>query len=111
MTEKAAECNGQTTLSSISTPLDSPNPKCVHFDETQVLSSDWASYPILGFSEAPPIEVVLINRPNAPFLGTGEASQGPTGAALANAVFDATGVRMRQIPLTPERVLAALKKA
>jgi CO/xanthine dehydrogenase Mo-binding subunit len=83
----------------------------VHFDEQQVVSTDWASYPILGFGEAPPVEVVLINRPNAPFLGTGEASQGPTGAALANAVFDATGVRMRQLPLTPERVLAALKKA
>ena len=83
----------------------------IHFDEHQVLSTDWASYPILGFGEVPPVEVVLINRPNAPFLGTGEASQGPTGAALANAVFDATGVRMRQIPLTPERVLAALKKA
>ena len=83
----------------------------VHFDEQQVVSTDWASYPILGFGESPPVEVVLINRPNAPFLGTGEASQGPTGAALANAVFDATGVRMRQLPLTPERVLAALKKA
>ena len=83
----------------------------VHFDDTQVLSSDWASYPILGFSEAPPIEVVLINRPGAPFLGTGEASQGPTGAALANAVFDATGVRYRELPLTPQRILDGLKKS
>ena len=81
----------------------------VHFDETQVLSTDWASYPILGFSEAPPIEVVLINRPGAPFLGTGEASQGPTGAALANAIFDATGVRYRELPLTPQRILDGLK--
>jgi nicotinate dehydrogenase subunit B len=83
----------------------------VHFDETQVLSNDWASYPILGFSEAPPVEVVLINRPGTPFLGTGEASQGPTGAALANAVFDATGVRFRELPLTPERVVSKLPKA
>ena len=81
----------------------------VQTNGTQVLSSDWASYPILTFSEVPPVEVVLIDRPGAPYLGTGEASQGPTGAALANAVFDAVGVRMRQLPLTPDRVLAALK--
>ncbi|MFM9992116.1 MAG: molybdopterin cofactor-binding domain-containing protein [Burkholderiaceae bacterium] len=82
----------------------------VHFDETQVLSSDWSSYPILGFNEVPPVEVVLINRPGAPFLGIGEAAQGPTGAALANAVFDATRVRYRQLPLTPQRILDGLKK-
>jgi CO/xanthine dehydrogenase Mo-binding subunit len=82
----------------------------VKFDDTKVLSSDWASYPILTFSEVPPVEVVLIDRPGAPFLGTGEASQGPTGAALANAVFDATGVRFRRVPLTPDRVKAGLSK-
>jgi nicotinate dehydrogenase subunit B len=81
----------------------------VRFDPRQVLSSDWASYPILGFGEAPPVEVTLIDRPNAPFLGTGEASQGPTVAALANAIFDATGARLRQLPFTPERVLSALQ--
>ena len=58
--------------------------------------------------EFPPVEVVLINRPGMPFLGTGEASQGPTGAALSNAVFDATGVRFRRLPLTPERVTSGL---
>jgi CO/xanthine dehydrogenase Mo-binding subunit len=83
----------------------------VHFDAQQVQSTDWASYPILSFSEVPDVEVVLIDRPNAPFLGAGEASQGPTGAAVANAVFDAIGVRMRQLPLTPDRVLKALGKA
>ena len=77
-------------------------------NETQVLSRDWNSYPILTFSEIPPIEVVLIDRPGQPYLGTGEASQGPTGAALANAVFDATGVRFRTLPLTPDRVLQSL---
>jgi CO/xanthine dehydrogenase Mo-binding subunit len=82
----------------------------VHFDTQKVQSTDWASYPILTFSEVPSVEVVLIDRPNAPFLGAGEASQGPTGAALANAVFDAIGVRMRQLPLTPDRVLKALGK-
>jgi CO/xanthine dehydrogenase Mo-binding subunit len=82
----------------------------VKFDDTKVLSNDWSSYPILTFSEVPPIEVVLIDRPGAPFLGTGEASQGPTSAALANAVFDATGVRFRRLPLTPERVKEGLKR-
>lgn len=81
----------------------------VQMNDTEVLSSDWSSYPILTFSEIPPVEVVLINRPGLPFLGTGEASQGPTGAALANAVFDATGVRYRRLPLTPDRVLQGLK--
>ena len=76
----------------------------VKFDDTKVLSEDWASYPILTFSEVPPIDVHVITRPGQPFLGTGEASQGPTGAALANAMFDATGVRFRRVPFTPERV-------
>ena len=81
----------------------------VQMDDTQVLSQDWSSYPILTFSEVPPVEVVLIDRPGQPFLGTGEASQGPNGAALANAVFDATGVRFRRLPLTPDRVLQGLR--
>ena len=80
----------------------------VKFDDTRVLSSDWASYPILTFSEVPPVEVVLVHRPGAPFLGAGEASQGPTGAALANALFDATGTRFRRIPFTPDRVKQTL---
>lgn len=80
----------------------------VQFDETRILSEDWASYPILTFSEVPPIEVTLIDRPGAPFLGCGEAAQGPTSAALANAVHDASGARLRQMPFTPVRVKAAL---
>ena len=80
----------------------------VKFDDSRILSTDWSIYPILTFSEVPPVEVVLIDRPGTPFLGTGEASQGPTGAALANAVFDATGVRFRRLPLTPQRVLEGL---
>jgi nicotinate dehydrogenase subunit B len=80
----------------------------VLFDKRQVLSEDWKiySYPILTFEEVPPIEVVLINRPGEPFLGTGEAAQGPTAAALGNAVADATGVRYRRIPFTPKRIMA-----
>jgi CO/xanthine dehydrogenase Mo-binding subunit len=57
----------------------------VKFDRKEVLSTDWASYPILTFSEVPPVEVEVINRPGEPYLGMGEASQGPTAAALANA--------------------------
>ena len=83
----------------------------VKFDKTAVLSRDWASYPIITFSEVPPVDVVLINRPGEPYLGTGESAQGPAGAALANAVFDATGVRLRQVPFTPDRVKAELDKA
>jgi CO/xanthine dehydrogenase Mo-binding subunit len=80
----------------------------VKFDQTGVLSSDWASYPILTFAEVPPIEVVLIDRPGEPYLGTGESAQGPAGAALANAIADATGKRLRRVPFTPDRVKAAL---
>jgi CO/xanthine dehydrogenase Mo-binding subunit len=78
----------------------------VSFDKKEVLSEDWKiySYPILTFEEVPPIEVVLINRPGEPFLGT--AAQGPTAAALGNAVFDATGVRYRRIPFTPKNIIA-----
>lgn len=80
----------------------------VEFDEHGIRSVDWDSYPILRFPEAPKIETVLIDRPELPFLGSGEAAQGPAPAAIANAVFDAAGVRLREIPFTPERVRAAL---
>jgi nicotinate dehydrogenase subunit B len=80
----------------------------VKFSETTILSEDWSSYPILRFSEVPPVEVELINRVGMPFLGAGEAAQGPTSAALANAVFDAIGVRLRRIPFTPARVMEQL---
>ena len=78
----------------------------VDFDATGVTGQDWDSYPILRFPEVPQIETVLINRPDLPFLGSGEAAIGPTPAAIANAVFDAVGVRLREIPFTPERVRA-----
>ena len=83
----------------------------VKFDKTSVLSRDWASYPIITFAEVPTIDVVLIDRPGEPFLGTGEAPTGPTAAALANAVFNASGARLRRIPFTPERVKAELGTA
>jgi CO/xanthine dehydrogenase Mo-binding subunit len=81
----------------------------VRFDRTHVTSSSWASYPILRFSDLPErIEVHLIDRPGRPFLGTGEAAQGPMAAAVANAVADAIGVRIRDLPLHRERVKAAI---
>ncbi|MFZ5609390.1 MAG: molybdopterin cofactor-binding domain-containing protein, partial [Pseudomonadota bacterium] len=73
-----------------------------------IASEDWASYPILTFPEAPQVEVFLIDQPLAPFLGAGEVAQGPVAAAIANAVFDATGARLRHLPLTPDKVKAAL---
>lgn len=76
-----------------------------------ITSLDWDSYPILRFSGAPVIETVILNRPGLPFLGGGEATQNPTPAAIANAVFDAVGLRLRDIPFTPERVKAALAEA
>jgi len=80
----------------------------VKFDETRVTSLDWDTYPILKFSEVPEVDIVLINRPDQPALGAGEPSQVTTAAAVANAIFDAIGVRLRQIPFTPERIRAAL---
>ncbi len=80
----------------------------VDFGPQGIISEDWDSYPILRFSDSPKIETVLINRPNSPFLGSGEASQGPTAAAIANAIFDATGVRIRELPITAEKILQAL---
>jgi len=67
-------------------------------------SRDWASYPILTFPEVPQVAVVLIDQPHEPALGAGEAAQGPTAAAIANAVAAATGVRIRHLPLTAARV-------
>jgi nicotinate dehydrogenase subunit B len=83
----------------------------VTFDRTRVTSIDWETYPIMTFPEAPEIETVLIDRPGEPYLGSGEATQGPTAAAIANAVFDATGLRLRQIPFAPERLRAAAAAA
>ncbi len=80
----------------------------VRFDELHITSLDWETYPILTFSEVPEVEIVLINRPEQPALGAGEPSTVTTAAAVANAIFDATGARLRQIPFTPERVRTAL---
>jgi nicotinate dehydrogenase subunit B len=81
----------------------------VAFDDTRITSRDWSSYPIMRFSSVPrSIDVHIIDRPGAPFLGTGEAAQGPAAAALANALANAVGVRIRELPLTSKRVKAAI---
>jgi len=80
----------------------------VKLDHSRVTSVDWASYPVIRFPDVPAIEVDLIDRPTSPLHGAGEASMTPVGAALANAVFDAAGIRVRTVPFTTERVKAAL---
>jgi nicotinate dehydrogenase subunit B len=84
--------------------------EAVTFDATRRTSFDWSAYPILRFPAVPgKIEVHIIDRPQQPFLGAGEAAQGPAAAALANAVAHALGFRLRDMPLSSERVRAALR--
>jgi nicotinate dehydrogenase subunit B len=80
----------------------------VKFGSTGIKSRDWLTYPILTMPEVPRVEVELINRPEQRSLGAGEAAQGPAAAAIANAFAAATGKRMRELPLTPERVKLAM---
>jgi nicotinate dehydrogenase subunit B len=74
------------------------------FDRNHVTSVDWTGYPLLRFPEVPRLEIELVQRLDQPPLGAGEAASAPVPAALANAVFDATGVRVRAVPLTREKV-------
>ncbi|HLY58944.1 MAG TPA: molybdopterin cofactor-binding domain-containing protein, partial [Stellaceae bacterium] len=83
----------------------------VNFDRQAVTSREWGTYPILTFPEVPVIQVVVVPRPEEPPLGAGESTSVPSAAAIANAIFDATGVRLREPPFTPERVRAALRAA
>ena len=80
----------------------------VTYDRERVTSRSWRDYPIMSFAEAPPVEVKIINRPDLPSLGAGEGAAGPTSAAIANAVAHALGARVRDMPITRERVIAAL---
>ena len=80
----------------------------VNYDERGITSLDWRSYPILRFRDAPKIDIGLINRPDQPYMGVGEGAIGPVSAAIANAVYDAIGVRLRHIPFTPDKVKEAL---
>jgi CO/xanthine dehydrogenase Mo-binding subunit len=83
--------------------------EAVTFDPTHRTSFDWSAYPIMRFPSVPrSIEVHVIDRPGQPFLGTGEASQGPAAAALANAIADATGLRLRDMPLRADKIKEGL---
>jgi len=81
----------------------------VRFDRRRVTSDDWERYPVLLFSEAPQIDVEIVPNAGLPSVGAGEAAQGPTTAAIANAVADAIGVRVRHLPLTADAVVAAIE--
>ena len=82
----------------------------VDFDQRGIQSVDWSSYPILRFGAVPDtVDVHVVSRPGEPFLGTGEASQGPTAAAIGNAIASATGHRLRDLPFTRDRIRAAFE--
>ena len=81
----------------------------VSFDDTRITSIDWQTYPILRFNTVPgAIDVHIINRPGQPFLGSGETGQGPAAASIANAIANATGKRLRNLPLTRKRIKNAI---
>jgi CO/xanthine dehydrogenase Mo-binding subunit len=82
----------------------------VTFDASAVTSLDWGGYPILRFDELPQVDVQLLDYPDEPPMGAGESASVPSAAAIANALFDALGVRLREVPFTPEQVLKALKQ-
>jgi nicotinate dehydrogenase subunit B len=81
----------------------------VRFDNKRITSTTWTDYPILRFSEVPEVEVELIQRPELDPLGAGEAAHGPVTAAIANAVFDVLGVRIRNLPITRDSLIAAME--
>ncbi|MFL6793281.1 MAG: molybdopterin cofactor-binding domain-containing protein [Bradyrhizobium sp.] len=83
----------------------------VRFDRHRITSTNWAEYPILRFSEAPEVEVELIQRPELDPVGAGEAAHGPVTAAIANAVFDCLGVRVRDLPITRDSLITAMELA
>jgi CO/xanthine dehydrogenase Mo-binding subunit len=80
----------------------------VRFDRQGVVSREWGSYPILSFLEVPAIDVLVMPAADHPPLGVGESASVPSAAAIANAIFDATGVRLREVPFTPDRIKAGL---
>src|SRR6266567_5676693 len=81
----------------------------VSFDRHSVTSREWGAYPIITFPDVPKIDVLMLPRQDQPPLGVGESASVPSAAAIANAIFDATGVRFREPPFTPERILAGLR--
>jgi CO/xanthine dehydrogenase Mo-binding subunit len=83
----------------------------VRFDRTRITSTSWTDYPILTFSEVPAVDVEIIQRPEIEPVGAGEAAHGPVTAAIANAVYDCLGVRVRDLPITRAKIIAAMELA
>jgi nicotinate dehydrogenase subunit B len=81
----------------------------VRFDHARITSNSWTEYPILRFSEVPEVQVEVLSRPDMEPVGAGEAAHGPVTAAISNAVFDALGLRVRNLPITRERLIAAME--
>jgi CO/xanthine dehydrogenase Mo-binding subunit len=99
----------QTLQSNVVQTLSRTLKEEVRFDRRTVTSVDWATYPIGRMSDVPPaIDIVLVNRPEVPATGAGEAGTRAVAAAVANAVFDASGARVRQVPFTAAKVKAAI---
>jgi CO/xanthine dehydrogenase Mo-binding subunit len=83
----------------------------VRFDRTHIISTSWTDYPILTFSEVPAVDVEIIQRPEIEPVGAGEAAHGPVTAAIANALYDCLGVRVRDLPITRDKIIAAMELA
>ena len=79
----------------------------VLYDRDGIVSRDWDSYPIITFDNIPKMHTHLIENPGMPYLGAGEGAAGPTAAAIANALKDATGLALRKMPFNPENIMAA----
>jgi CO/xanthine dehydrogenase Mo-binding subunit len=83
----------------------------VRFDRARITSTSWTDYPILAFSEVPAVDVEIIQRPEIEPVGAGEAAHGPVTAAIANAIHDCLGVRVRDLPITRDKIIAAMELA
>ena len=84
--------------------------EAVQFDRTRITTQSWADYPILRFTEVPELNIHVLDQPDQPSLGAGESVQGPVAGALGNALFNALGVRVRQLPLSQDHILQALNE-
>jgi nicotinate dehydrogenase subunit B len=79
--------------------------EAARYDASGIRSTDWETYPILRFCDVPEVQIALLERPDSASLGAGECTAGPVAAAIANAIADATGIRMRSMPFTAERLM------
>ena len=82
----------------------------VTWDDSRITSVDWDSYPILKFAEVPDIDIVLINHPDQPAMGAGEPATVTVAPAIANAIYNAVGVRIREVPFLPKKIRALMSR-